>query len=145
MLLSQLCVISAYIKRRANLVLLSEDQTEISARELESCLRESLSNLQLCGVMTHLTCGCDGNASVQQIISLYDCFEDVLEALLTQLTAIAVFAEYKEDSILLRIQAGCREIPTYSPNPLLPGGVIHAQVQDQDLIIEATIKQGGNK
>ena len=88
-LLSQLCVISAYIKRRANLVLLSEDQTEISARELESCLRESLSNLQLCGVMTHLDCSCDGNASVQQIISLYDFFEDVLEALLTQLTAPA--------------------------------------------------------
>lgn len=144
-LLSQLCVISAYIKRRANLVLLSEDQTEISARELESCLRESLSNLQLCGVMTHLTCSCDGNVSVQQIISLYDFFEDVLEALLTQLTAMAVFAEYKDSSILLRIQAGCREIPTYSPNSHLPDGTIRAQVQDQDLIIEATIKQGGNK
>lgn len=143
-LLSQLCVISAYIKRRANLVLLSEDQTEISARELESCLRESLSNLQLCGVMTHLTCSCDGNASVQQIISLYDFFEDVLEALLTQLTAMAVFAEYKDSSILLRIQAGCREIPTYSPNFHLPDGTIRAQVQDQDLIIEATIKQGGD-
>ena len=144
-LLSQLCVISAYIKRRANLVLLSEDQTEISARELESCLRESLSNLQLCGVMTHLDCSCDGNASVQQIIALYDCFEDVLEALLTQLTAMAVFAEYKDNSMLLRIQAGCRELPTYSPNLHLPDGTIRAQVQDQDLIIEATIKQGGDQ
>ena len=143
-LLSQLCVISAYIKRRANLVLLSEDQTEISARELESCLRESLSNLQLCGVMTHLDCSCDGNASVQQIISLYDCFEDVLETLLTQLTAMAVFAEYKDGSILLRIQAGCRETPAYSPNLHLPDGAIRAQVQDQDLIIEAAIKQGGD-
>ena len=143
-LLSQLCVISAYIKRRANLVLLSEDQTEISARELESCLRESLSNLQLCGVMTHLDCSCDGNASVQQIISLYDFFEDVLETLLTQLTAMAVLAEYKDGSILLRIQAGCREIPTYSPNLHLTGGAIRAQVQDQDLIIEAAIKQGGD-
>ena len=143
-LLAQLCVISAYIKRRANLVLLSEDQTEISARELESCLRESLSNLQLCGVMTHLDCSCDGNASVQQIISLYDFFEDVLETLLTQLTAMAVLAEYKDGSILLRIQAGCREIPTYSPNLHLTGGAIRAQVQDQDLIIEAAIKQGGD-
>ena len=143
-LLAQLCVISAYIKRRANLVLLSEDQTEISARELESCLRESLSNLQLCGVMTHLDCSCDGNASVQQIISLYDFFEDVLETLLTQLTAMAVLAEYKDGSILLCIQAGCREIPTYSPNLHLTGGAIRAQVQDQDLIIEAAIKQGGD-
>ena len=144
-LLSQLCVISAYIKRRANLVLLSEDQTEISARELESCLRESLSNLQLCSVMTHLTCSFDGNASVQQIISLYDFFEDVLEALLTQLTAMVVFAEYKDGSVLLRIQAGCRKTPTYSPNSHLPDGVIHVDLQNQDLIIEATIKQGGNK
>ena len=144
-LLSQLCVISAYIKRRANLILLSEDQTELSSRELESCLRESLSNLQLCGVMTHLTCRCDKNASVQQIILLYDFFEDVLEALLTKLTAIAVFAECKDGAILLRIQAGCRETPTYSPNITLPGGTIRAHVQDQDLIIEATIQQGGNK
>ena len=34
-LLSQVCVISAYIKRRANLILLGEEKTEISTRELE--------------------------------------------------------------------------------------------------------------
>ena len=63
---------------------------------------------------------------------------------LTQLTAMAVSAETKDGSILLRIQAGCRETPAYSPNPHLPDGTIRAQMQDQDLIIEATIKQGGN-
>lgn len=39
-LLSQVCVISAYIKRRANLILLGEEKATVAARELESCLRE---------------------------------------------------------------------------------------------------------
>ncbi|MBO5501388.1 MAG: hypothetical protein J6A48_05135, partial [Clostridia bacterium] len=49
-LLSQVCVISAYIKRRANLILLGEEKAAVSAKELESCLWESLDNLRLCGV-----------------------------------------------------------------------------------------------
>ena len=108
-LLSQVGVISAYIKRRANLILLGEEKTTVSARELESCLRESLDNLRLCGVITYLDCRLDGQAAVKQIIAEYDLFEEAVETLLGQLSAMVDTAEYTQGRVHLRIQAGCKE------------------------------------
>ena len=142
-LLSQVCVISAYIKRRANLILLGEEKTEISARELELCLRESLDNLRLCGVITYLDCHCDGQAAVKQIIAVYDLFESVIEQQLDQLSAMMVTAESAEGSIHLRIQAGCKTAVDTLPSFTLSGGTVCCEVQDEDMIIEASLGQGG--
>ena len=142
-LLSQVCVISAYVKRRANLILLGEEKLIASARELESCLRESLDNLRLCGVITYLDCRCEGQADVKQIITAYDLFEDVTEKLLGQLSAMMVTAAFADGAFRLRIQAGCREEVTVLPTFTLDGRTIRCESQDQDLIIEATIGKGG--
>ena len=141
-LLSQVCVISAYIKRRANLILLGEEKAAVSARELESCLRESLDNLRLCGVITYLDCCCEGQASVKQIIAMYDLFEEVTEKLLGQLSAMMVTAEYAENTLRLRIQAGCKAALSTLPTFTLNGGTVSCDAQDEDLIIEAMAKGG---
>ena len=143
-MLSQLCVISAYIKRRANLLLLGEEKNSASARELESCLRESLDNLRLCGVITYLDCRCEGQASVKQIIAVYDLFEEVTEMLLEQISAMMVTAEYTGETLRLRIQAGCKEQVSALPTFTLMGGTVACEAQDEDLIIEAMM-QGGAK
>jgi len=142
-LLSQVCVISAYIKRRANLILLGEEKAEISARELELCLRESLDNLRLCGVLTYLDCHCNGQTAVKQIIAAYDLFESVIEQQLDQLSAMMVTAESAEGSIHLRIQAGCKTTVDTLTSFTLSGGTVRCEVQDEDLIIEAVLGQGG--
>lgn len=144
-LLSQVCVISAYIKRRANLILLGEEKNAVSARELESCLRESLDNLRLCGVITYLECRCEGHADVGQIIAAYDLFEDVTEKLLGQLSAMVVSAEYADGTLRMRIQAGCKEAVTAVPAFSVADGKVTCDAQDEDLIIEATLTQGGAK
>ena len=141
-LLAQVCVISAYIKRRANLILLGEEKNAVSARELESCLRESLDNLRLCGVITYLDCRCEGQLAVKQIIVLYDLFEEVTETLLGQLSAMMVTAEYAENTLRLRIQAGCKAAVTALPTFTLNVGTVTCDVQDEDLIIEAMAKGG---
>ena len=142
-LLSQVCVISAYIKRRANLILLGEEKSIISSRELESCLRESLDNLRLCGVITYLDCHCEDHAAVKQIIAIYDLFEEVTEKLLGQLNAMMITAECAQDGIRLRIQAGCCESISVLPSLALPGGTVHCEAQDEDLIIRAALGGGG--
>lgn len=141
-LLSQVCVISAYIKRRANLILLGEEKAAVSARELESCLRESLDNLRLCGVITYLDCRCEGQLAMKQIIAMYDLFEEVTETLLGQLSAMMVTAEYAENTLRLRIQAGCKAAVTALPTFTLNVGTVTCDAQDEDLIIEAML-QGG--
>ncbi|MBQ7138451.1 MAG: hypothetical protein IJO39_05605, partial [Clostridia bacterium] len=142
-LLSQVCVISAYVKRRANLILLGEEKPIASAKELESCLRESLDNLRLCGAITYLDCRCEGQCDVKQIIAAYDLFEDVTEKLLGQLNAMMVTAEYAADAFHLRIQAGCREALSAPPTFMLNGRKIQCESQDEDLIIDAMIEKGG--
>ena len=142
-LLSQVCVISAYIKRRANLILLGEEKTEISARELELCLRESLDNVRLCGVITYLDCHCDGQAVVKQIIEAYDLFENVMEQWLDQLSAMMVTAATSEEAICLRIQAGCKTAVAALPAFIHSAGNVRCEVQDEDLIVEVVLGKGG--
>ena len=144
-LLSQICVISAYIKRRANLILLGEEQAGVSARELESCLRESLDNLRLCGTITYLDCHCGEQAGIQQIIAVYDLFEEVTEMLLGRMTAMMVTATQQNGSIQLRMQVGCKEPLPELPQWSLPGGTVLCEVQDDDLTITATLNQGGEQ
>ena len=142
-MLSQLCVISAYIKRRANLLLLGEEKAAASARELESCLRESLDNLRLCGVITYLDCHCDGQSAVKQMTAVYALFEQVVEHLLGQLSAMVVTVHCAQGSIRMRIQAGCKDTNPTGSDFAFAGGTVTCETQDEDLIVEATIGQGG--
>ena len=110
---------------------------------MELCLRESLDNLRLCGVITYLDCHCDGQAAVKQIIAAYDLFESVIEQQLDQLSAMMVTAESAKGTIRLRIQAGCKTAVDALPSFTLTGGSVRCEVQDEDLIIEAVLGQGG--
>ena len=143
--LAQVCVISAYIKRRANLILLGEENAMISAQELESCLRESLDNLRLCGVITYLDCRCEGQADIGQIIAIYDLFEYVTENILGQLSAMMVTAVCKDRSMRIRIQCGCREKIQTIPALSLPGGNVSCEILDEDLLVEASLVHGGGQ
>lgn len=143
-LLAQLCVISAYIKRRANLILLSEEQTDASAGELESCLRESLDNLQLCGAITYLNSHCLGQMPVYQMIAVYAFFETVTEMLLSQLNAMMVTVRCTDNDIHLQMQIGCHEVMPELTGLLLPGGTVSCVVQEEDIIIKAHLP-GGDK
>ena len=142
-MLSQLCVISAYIKRRANLLLLGEEKDSAASRELESCLRETLDNLRLCGVITYLDCHCDGPAAVKQMTAAYDLVEQVVEALLGQLSAMVVTVQCTQGTIHMRVQAGCKDAMPTVADFSLAGGTVICETQDEDLIVEATIGQGG--
>ena len=144
-LLSQVCVISAYIKRRANLILLREEKAMVAARELESCLRESLDNLRLCGVITYLDCCCEGQAAVEQIVAMYDLFENVTEMLQSKLSAMMVTASYADGVLRLRIQAGCKEAVNEPLALTLEGGAVACEAQEEDLIIDAVLEEGGAK
>lgn len=141
-LLAQICVISAYIKRRANLILMSEEQEFTSGEELISCLRESLDNLQLCNAITYLDKHCDGQIAISNIIAIYDFFENVTEHLLSQLNAMMVTVKSRDGGIQLQMQIGCHEAMPELPELKLAGGTVHCVVQEEDIIIKAHLPGG---
>lgn len=142
-LLLQICVISAYIKRRANLVLLGEEKATVASRELESCLRESMDNLRLSGVLTCLDSRCEATASIRQIVAAYDFFEDVAELLLDGLNALIVTVCCDGRTIGLRMQGGlCGALPPLDTLRMEQGSFT-VEVNDEDVFIEAVLPQGG--
>jgi hypothetical protein len=69
----QIAVLGAYLKRRSNLIFLSEGQGGIPAAELSHCLRESLQNLTLFGITADQSCSLTGELSLAQIDALLRC------------------------------------------------------------------------
>ena len=103
--LARICVIGAYVKRRSNLLLLSEKTAYIPAKELELCLRESLENLKLFGVSGFLDADCSGTFPVAVLVEAYDICESALEKLLSELGALLLWLRAtKEGQLLFRIQ-----------------------------------------
>ena len=78
-LLGRLVIIGAYLKRRNNLIFISEQSDMISERELELCLEESFDNLKLYGVRCSFYIKTGGDVPADAAMKIYDFFEDVTE------------------------------------------------------------------
>lgn len=145
-LLAQVCVISAYIKRLSNLLLVGEEKKEVPANELESCLRESLDNLRLANVLSFLDSKCEGMSKIVSVVKIYQLFEKVVEYLFGTMSALVVVLCCKSGEIRMRIQLGCNvnpngvELPEFS----VEGGVVTYEIQEEDIVIHVSLDEGGD-
>ena len=102
-LLQKMLVIGAYLKRRSNLVFLSDKSSMLDANELVLTIGESLDNLEVlgisCGFRTELT----EPVLAYQIIAMYDFFENVVERTLDRICSITVYAGKRDGSLFLNI------------------------------------------
>ena len=145
--LAQICVISAYIKRRSNLLLLSETVQRPDARELEYCLRESTDNLRLCGAACLADCRCQGTAAAAHLVAVYDLFEQILEPVMLDLTALLVQLQAEAGYLRLRLQLdSALEIPLPDTTALHAlGGTLTHTVQAHTVYIELNLPEGGGQ
>ena len=102
-LLQKMLVIGAYLKRRSNLVFLSDKSSMLDANELVLTIGESIDNLEVlgisCGFRTELT----EPVLAYQIIAMYDFFENVVERTLDRICSITVYAGKRDGSLFLNI------------------------------------------
>ena len=93
----RIAVLGAYIKRRSNLVFLSDETGAVSSRELLLCLNESVSNLRLAGMDCAVRL--DGAESMDGAAAgrLYDFFEETVEAVWETLPAVDVVVARTDD------------------------------------------------
>ena len=105
--LSLICVISSYIKRRGNLILLGEEASFFPAQELEYCLRESMENLRLCRVAVSLSCRCQGILPKDSAMAAYDFFEMIMEAALPTMNAILVNLAVESETVEMTFSISC--------------------------------------
>lgn len=105
--LSLICVISSYIKRRGNLILLGEEASFFPAQELEYCLRESMENLRLCRVAVSLSCRCQGILPKDSAMAAYDFFEMIMESALPTMNAILVNLAVESETVEMTFSISC--------------------------------------
>ncbi len=146
-LLSKVCVIGSYIKRRGNLLLLGEENNAVNANELEYCIRESIENLHLGGVYTSFASDCLGKLPIEHITAAYDFYETLTEQLLDDVTAMLVNLTCKNGNIKMNIQMGCTEeiaVQTLADVTLSFGNFTY-EIMDEDVVVNLTIEGGADK
>ena len=144
-LIAKVCVLGSYIKRRGNLLLLGEDARMVPARELEYCIRESLENLRLGQVYTALDSSCADQLLLENIIAVYDFYENMVERLLDDITAMMVNLRCSKGEIVMNIQMGCTEniAKQVLEDVTMPYGGFTYEIMDEDVVINLVISKGG--
>lgn len=97
--LKDACVYNVYIKRYANLYLLSKTKSTLPLAELRLAFAESMDYLGLKGVETALDWDVKDELDAELCLKVYELFEAILERHMSDLSAIAVHLE-KEDGVL---------------------------------------------
>ena len=144
--IAKVSVICAYIKRRGNLLLLEEENNIIPARELEYCIRESLDNLRLGNIFTSFDSKCDGELKLELAVVAFDFYENIVERLLDDATAMLIHLDCKDGIIKMRLQIGCNEdIAEHTLSELsIPCGKFEWDIQDEDVTVTLLLSQGGD-
>lgn len=144
-LIAKVCVLGSYIKRRGNLLLLGEDAKMVPARELEYCIRESLENLRLGQVYTALDSSCEDKLPLEHIIAVYDFYENMVERLLDDITAMMVNLRCSKGKTVMNIQMGCTEniAKQVLADVTMPYGSVTYDIMDEDVVINLVISGGG--
>ncbi len=78
-LLLSIGVLTAYLKRRNNLILLAENTAGFPVSELKNCIHETILLLETFGITCVLYMNSDGFLSFTEIVDRYDGFEMVIE------------------------------------------------------------------
>ncbi len=105
------CVLSAYVKRRGNLMLIAEGQALVPAAELGHCIRESVDYLTVYGALCSFHQDARGKISVEKAMLAYDFFQAAAEAALPGMTALLARLTASAGGLTLRLSmqdASCR-------------------------------------
>ncbi|WP_295085829.1 histidine kinase N-terminal 7TM domain-containing protein [Ruminococcus sp.] len=102
--------IMAYVKRKANFVMLNADHGSITPYELTVALKESLRFLNYCGVETDARITVSKDYSWEAATAIYDCFEAAAEVLCGRISELWMHLTENE-MLLLTDAAQAPELP----------------------------------
>ena len=112
--MAEICVLNAYIKRRANFVLLSEERSGITAAEMRAALSESAVYLGYCGTAATVDCEAEKDIPFTTAAAVLDTYEAAAEALLGRASYLWIRLRDGE----LKMIADCAELPETGETPL---------------------------
>lgn len=103
-LLSEIGVIGAYIKRRGNLIFIEEKGNTVDTAELSACLEESFEGLRLMNVECALDIQAGQRISMTDAVRVYEFFEAVTEATLGDIGSVWLKGRVLEREVLFSLE-----------------------------------------
>lgn len=115
LLYGKIAVVGAYIKRRSNLVFLSDRTGTVASEELLLCLNESVSNLRLMGIACAVSFNLENIIDGKSAGMLYDFFEAIVEMTWEKIPAFNVVVTQNTEhyNIMLMLE-GCYDLTSLS-------------------------------
>lgn len=105
--IAKVSVLNAYVKRRTNLLLLTEQQPQVSMRELALAIEESARYLKYIGVQASVETAAEVIWPGQTAVSLFDTYEALIERLSAHVSYIMISL----NKAGLRLTADARTLP----------------------------------
>ena len=106
-LLGRLVILGTYLKRRSNLIFVSDKKSSIDTMELRLCLNESAEALRLYGVTCAIKIADAAEIPEASAEMMYTLFEALVESTLPGLTQLFLYAEPTSTDWRLRVSFGC--------------------------------------
>ena len=135
-ILGKVCVLGAYIKRCGNLQL--EINNEVSAKELEYCIRESMTYLKNRGAAVSIDSWYDGKIALEEARRIYDFFEMAVEHCLDEMNALMVHLVHRQGGFSFRIQIGLEKKMDHAglKKRLSKMKNVSYEIQEEDVFID---------
>lgn len=141
--LAQIATIGTYIKRRGNLILLNNENELVSASELASAFRESSDNLKLLGIRSAFDVIVDGEIPLCDALKAYDLYEEIIEALLEDLSAVFVRLKVLHGGVKLTLELGAKtQISMDKLGFIAVSDEVNVELDDEDIFVTLTLGGG---
>lgn len=141
--LAQIAIIGTYIKRRGNLILLNNENEFVSASELASAFRESSDNLKLLGISSAFDVIVDGEIPLCDALKAYDLYEEIIEALLEDLSAVFVRLKALHGGVKLTLELGAKtQISMDRLGFIAVGDEVNVELEGEDIFVTLTLGGG---
>ena len=141
--LAQIAIIGTYIKRRGNLILLNNENELVSASELASAFRESSDNLKLLGISSAFDVIVDGEIPLCDALKAYDLYEEIIEALLEDLSAVFVRLKVLHGGVKLTLELGAKnQISMDRLGFIAVSDEVNVELDGEDIFVTLTLGGG---
>ena len=142
-ILAQIAIIGTYIKRCGNLILLNNENELVSASELASAFRESTDNLKLLGISSAFDVIVDGEIPLCDALKAYDLYEEIIEALLEDLSAVFVRLKVLHGGVKLTLELGAKtQISMDRLGFIAVSDEVNVELDDEDIFVTLTLGGG---
>ena len=107
----------AYVKRRSNLTVIAEKEKSSSFAEVGLCIKESLNNLEVCGVNCAFVRSVNEGISTENALFLYDGFEYAIENIMESITDLTAYLDATNEFIIMRLVMEGKRNAAVKKNP----------------------------